>query len=233
VDLGEPPVDHEIFELSAVVAVGRPDYKISIAVALRGDLWHRAWSTAGWGRWENLGHPALGIAAAPAISTRPTGDVDVWVVDANRSINHRIWSPSTGWRPWERPGGLALTSVAAVGHPDGSQFLFSIGTGGGIFQRIWRPGSGWSGWTDLGRPGDSAWPGPGAAVRPNGIVDLFALNKGHIYHRWRNTSGVWSAWGSIGGENIDTAPSAAGRPNGALDVVVGLPDDTIWHRAYG
>jgi hypothetical protein len=240
VNLGGPPGVHDSqYRLTAVAAVGRPDYKISIAVYLKGFIWHRAWSSpGGWGAWENIGHPPAAADSAPAISTRPTGDVDIWVVDNNRAIGHRIWSPGIGWRSWETiagPDRFVQTGVTAVGHPNGSQVLFAVASGDNVFERVWRPDVGWSGWTNLGKAGSSAYPGVGAAARPNGYVDLFARNpdNGQVYHRYRNNSGVWSGWGSIEGANVDTAPSAAARPNGALDVVVAIRGGSIWHRAYG
>jgi hypothetical protein len=236
-NLGAPPNYSNGGDVSAPSAVGRPGGRLSVVIVNRGDIWHKSYEPgADWSGWEYLGHPPTGVGSAPAVSSRPNGVVDVWVRDNSFRLQHRHWQAGYGWSPWENLGGFVVRAApAAVGAANGNVWVAVVGNDTDIYHRVWSPSSGWSPWYNSGAPSVSGgYPSPAIAARTNGVIDIFAHGgaSGSLSHRWRSPSGSWSGWGSLGGDNIDTAPSAVGRPNGALDVVVGLTDNTVWHRGY-
>jgi hypothetical protein len=232
--IGTPTGEGRDLDFSEPSAVARPGTRVSVVVAVDNLVWHRAWQGS-WGSWENLGLPIEGLTSAPAVSTRPDGTVDVWVTDAFLRIQHKLWLPQRGWQPWEIVGFFARSAVAAVGAPDGKVWLAYVGGDLQIKHRVWSPATYlWSQEYDSGAPSTSGgWPGVAIAARPNGIIDLFGHGglAGTIEHRWRSPAGVWTEWGSLGGSNMTSAPSAVVRPtNGVLDVVAADWHNDVWHR---
>jgi hypothetical protein len=217
-----------------VSAVGRPGNRLSVVVADAGQIRHQAYDAGAWRGWQALDPP--GFQGHPAVSSRPNGTVDVWVQAANRSVLHRAWTTTGGWGGWENLGGVVRGDPAAAGGGDGSVWLAAQGTDGNYYHRVWSPSGGWSTWYNTGTPpgGTMLEYSPGISVRPNGVVDLYAVAfpSGPLYHRFRSTAGVWSAWESLQGANIALGANATARSNGALDVVVRKNDGTVWHRAY-
>lgn len=232
--LGAPAGQGEIIG-SDVSAVGRPGGRLSVVVTAGGQIWHKAYD-GGWRGWENLGLPPSGPAFSPAVSTRPNGTVDVWTRAVNGAVYHKAWAGGAWPVGWESIGGNVTGAPAAAGGPDGSVWVAALAPDGFYYHRVWSPSSGWSGWFMTGAPpgGTPYSASPGIDVRPNGQVDLYALANGGgpVYHRYRSTTGTWSAWGSLQGSGIVDGPNAVARPNGALDVVVHKGDGTVWHRAW-
>ncbi|GIM97515.1 hypothetical protein [Paractinoplanes toevensis] len=232
--LGSPAGSDQIIG-NDVSAVARSGGRLSVVVTAAGLVWHKAYD-GGWRTWENLGGPPSGPAFSPAVSTRPNGTVDVWTRAVNGNIYHQAWTGGAWPRTWENLGGGWTGPPAAAGGPDGTVWVAALNTNGFYYHRVWSPSAGWSGWYDTGTPpgGTPYFASPGLDVRPNGLIDLYAIaaDTGPVYHRYRSTAGTWNGWGSLQGSGIVTGPNATGRPNGALDVVIRKSDGTVWHRAW-
>lgn len=220
--------------VGSVSAVGRPGNRLSVVVADGPTIYHQAYDGS-WRGWESLGQP--GFLGRPAVSSRPNGTVDVWVRGTKQDVLHRAWTPAGGWGSWGSVGGVTTGAPAAAGGSDGSVWVAARGTDGNLYHRVWSPSTGqWSAWFNTGSPpgGTTVVGSPGIDVRPNGLVDLYAMaaEDGPIYHRYRSAAGTWSAWGSLQGGDLVEGPNAVARSNGALDVVVRKRDGTVWHRAW-
>jgi hypothetical protein len=232
--LGQPPVA-PLGTDPDVSAVARPGNRLSVVVSAGAQVWHRAYQTGGWSvDWEPLGRPAAGLGSAPAVSARPDGTVDVWVRGGDGKVYHRYWAANGGWRPWNSIEGGIGGAPAAAGGADGSVWVFALGVDYNFYHRVWKASTGWSAWYNGGRPATASYYGPGVAVRPNGLVDLFVTEglEGPLRHQIRSTNGAWSGFGSLQGADIESGPNASARPGGALDVVVRKADGTVCHRLW-
>src|SRR6185437_3496199 len=72
-------------------------------------VWHRPFA-AGWGGWESLGAPPVGMTSDPAAVAMRPGRIDLFVQGGDGQLWHR-WYES-GWSGWEPLGG-GLTSAPA------------------------------------------------------------------------------------------------------------------------
>jgi hypothetical protein len=56
-----------------------------------------------------------------------------------------------------------------------------------------------------------------------------------LWHRFYQPGSGWSPWGRVSdlpADGVTTAPHAAGRASGELDVVVRSPDGKVWHKFW-
>lgn len=108
---------------------------------------------------------------------------------------------STSW--WASTSGIDATrsTVAAIGHSDGSEDMFTISSSGALQHRYWTPTGGWSSWLNVPAAA-SPLESISVILNADGHWDVFGLaDDGNIYHDVYNSG--WSGWSSL------SAPSSA------------------------
>jgi hypothetical protein len=108
------------------VSWGPPDRRPGVSPAPRIDLfvrgtdnavWHRWFDTDRWFGWESLGTvPSGGLASAPAVAATEVGDLDVFGLTGDTSLQHRPYFQ--GWLGWRAEGNAYWTP----------QWTYGVGT---------------------------------------------------------------------------------------------------------
>jgi hypothetical protein len=152
--------------------------------------------TASWHYWTPFAAPPGGATMAAAAS-RPSGELDVAVVNAS-GVFHNWWNGSWhGWGALGMPPGGA-THIAAAGRANNDLDIFVV-NGQGLWHRWWAGGR-WNGWESLGAPPSAvalefvAVAAKPTSPFPTAQLDVFGLNGlGEMWFRsW--AGGNWSGW---------------------------------------
>jgi hypothetical protein len=143
---------------------------------------------ASWTGWSSLGGTFTGT---PAV-TYHDGRFDLFAINANGAMSHRIWD--NGWQDWTSLGGTFPANSGVTAVFNGNYHIFATATNGQVYEDSLTPGASWTGWSSLGGTAT----GTPAVTYHDGRFDLFAINvNGAMSHRiWDNG---WQDWTSLGG----------------------------------
>lgn len=193
--------------------------------------------------WDTLGG-AFTSAPAAAFRTKLFGGtgIDVFARGGDYAIWQRAYRGN--WSDWLSVGG-SLTSAPAVAS-GGTTLLdvFARGNDNRLWHRNWdenRENRGtWTNWESLGgsftsAPAAVAWGGNAGLPYQSYVaqhLDVFGLgNDRALWHRSLD-HGRWSAWESLGGQNIAGDPTVASWGAGRLDVFVLTTGGQLWTRSH-
>jgi hypothetical protein len=132
-----------------------------VAVA-DGEVWHRRRqgvpdSVPAWSAWQRLTGLSPDVTDV-ACSSRGTGHVEVFAVDAAGRISRRDYTEAAGWSGWQdlpAPARQRVAAITSTSHPFSPYQKLAVLTTAGQVYHAWRsafgPGgeSGWTPWRDL------------------------------------------------------------------------------------
>lgn len=192
-------------------------------------LVHRAWTSAGWGKWETFDTDIT--ASQPAAVSRAPGSIDVF---ARAKTNELIYIHGKGveWTHWVSLEGNLASEPAVVSWGPERIDVFARGANdNNLWHRcltgdIWRP------WENLGGNITST---PVVVSLNVNSIDVFARgSENDLRHlRWNGTE--WGFWESLGGK-MTSPPAATSWGGNRIDVFVrgkkeGVHED-LWHQAW-
>jgi hypothetical protein len=188
-------------------------------------LWLREYSQGGWSDLETLSGAAV---FAPAILSRPSGDLDVFATSAIGCL----WVKSrrnTSWQSWKTllpSGSVKGQPVAAMG-PGGSVDVFVLNNASNYLRQNCTD-TGWGNWENLGGSFRSA----PTAVNYGDITELFGISNAGDLQTTTIVNGVSAlGWTSLGGKVDVGGCGATADGSGALMVaVVGVKPQALWTR---
>ncbi len=186
---------------------------------------------AGLSGWDEAGISALygpparlKVKYGPAVTSRNSGNLDLFAVGETGTVFHRLWSGR--WYNWLPLGGVATASPAAVSWGPGRLDVFVRGVDNQLHHK-WYDGNAWSGWEGLGGCLSDA---PAASSWGAGRIDVFVRGcDGVIYHKW--FEGGWSAWESMGASSYD-GPAAVSWGPGRVDLFIRGTNNALWQRYF-
>lgn len=143
---------------------------------------------------------------------------------------------TAAWNAWgslQRPPGTNVETQPAVVARTSGQLDVGVLASNQVWHKWWASGSGWSPWGSLGKP-PGAISAPSFASRPGGVLDVVLTADAGLWHRFFAPGSGWSPWGRVGDmpAGAATAPRAAGRASGELDVVSRTTDGKVWHKYW-
>jgi hypothetical protein len=184
-------------------------------------LWHRAWTTSGWGSWESLGGT---LTSAPSVASWGPGRMDVFVRNTSNALSHIAYDSST-WYPWESLGGTLTSAPAAVSWGPGRIDIFVRDTSNGLSQLPYQ--GQWYPWASLGGILTAA---PAVSSPASGQLDVYVRDTSNsVEHRTFN--GSWTDWtgnGVITNAPAGTAPAVISS-NGHDTLYYLGTDNAIWY----
>jgi hypothetical protein len=218
-----PGLPVEITNYYVSVDEGATWIHVPQGVPLRGQwVAHYPWSP--WGPGLEPEH------VAPAVASRATGLLDVFVRGENGHLWQRSWL-ADHWGPWLELGGGRLTSPPAaiadrnlLGGPVPRLHVYVRGADQQLAERDWTLAGWGEHWRDLGGRLTSA---PAVAM----IGSLrYVFVRGHdhqlAYKRWNGEE--WSEWRDLGG-TLTSAPAAVSWGPGRIDVFARGADHQLLH----
>lgn len=178
---------------------------------------YTAWLTPGkgWGGWERLGNPSVGVFSQGATVTAindSAGNLRLFAVDEDGRVYTASLEPGKSWQDWAPLPVPNLgvfnqgTTVTAVEDSAHNLQLFAVGKDGRVYAAWLEPGKSWAGWSGL--------PAPNLGVFSQGapltaIVDsarnlqLFAVGEnGHAYAAWLEPGKSWAGWNGLPVPNL-------------------------------
>jgi len=140
---------------------------------------------------SGTGHPnaMAGPFGVIAATSRGPGLIDVFWVDADRSLWHQGYSDGA-WQEPESLGGTLASGPTVVAWAVDEMEVFAVMDDGELWDRYW-DGAAWHPWESLGgelagQPAASSW----GADR----LDVFAPGRdGRLWHRWWDGT-HWVDW---------------------------------------
>lgn len=194
----------------------------------------------GWGDWEHVGAGARGL---PAAATKPSGQLDLVVRNADATFGNKVQTPGSppSWWPSQLGlaglGGSSSRAPALVRRGDHLS-AFMLGNDNSVYHKVWDPLlAGWwpsqTTWDSLGGPASA----PPVAVSPDpGSLDVFTLGaSGKVLHKsWSTSTGQWSpspsGWNDLGA--MGSAPTAASWGAGHIDVIALDAGKRAYNKVY-
>jgi hypothetical protein len=189
-----------------------------------------------WTGWESLGGETT---AAPAISSKGSGSLNLFATGTNRAVWHNWFDLRVGhWSGYEPVPGFSATATAPASASWGSgrADVFVRGTDNALWHTFYEEPS-WAGnWESLGGVLTSA---PAVCSRGQGRLDVFVRGIDNQLWQLFYVKGIgWQGWLPVGG-TLTGAPAAAcwtrtGERAGEqrVDVFVPGTDQALWHRFY-
>ena len=204
-------------------------------------IYQTRWNGSSWSGWQNLyGNMQSGPAATTYYQTGDAWHLQLYALGWNGEIWEKFFNFSTGqWYGWGSLGGSCTSAPAAFGTDaiGGYRYLYVLcrWTNGAMYEKHWN-GYTWSNWASLA--GD--WTSGPAATPYNQPGDGWRFNvyatglNGAVYEKFfRTSTGQWSGWSSLGGQNT-SAPAANSYSPSDLRVHARGRDDPSgggWNRA--
>jgi hypothetical protein len=211
-----------------------PDEIQLLARGAEGELLHGTLGGNEWDGFECVGVPAglggapLGLASAPSVCSRVSGQMDVFAIGAAGALLHATWDPA-GFSELESLGGIDLPNtssgpisghVSACSCGDRRMGVFARGPAGDLLLKWWN-GSAWSAFASLGSPQepDCLYPAvrraasissaPAACGGGATRLDVFARGpRGDLLHSWWDGQ-EWHVFESLG---MPRSPTGAWIP---------------------
>ncbi len=169
----------------------------------------RSWSpSAGWSAEDTTSLAGGKTLSAPALVSRASGLVDVFVRAVDETVWRDAWNGSawSGWTPV--PGGMTTTDApATTTRTTGTMELFARGRDGEV-QWSTFDGAVWSSWRRVAGAVES---GPAAVYDGAGRLYLFARQGGDVAYNVY-ADGSWSGW-----QPMHPAPPPPAAPTCAAD----------------
>lgn len=174
-------------------------------IQFRGALWQSV-DSASYNDWASLNHAELNpivnavgeIVIWPhesrklSVSSRTSGQLDVFDVGSNRQLRQKIWNGSS-WSGWIYHGGTLTSAPSVASRQVGHLDVFVRGQDHAIYYKYLNS-TGWHGFYTLGGVLTSS---PASTASSSSGVDLVALGTNrHIYERHYNGYN-WSGWDDI------------------------------------
>jgi hypothetical protein len=220
---------------SLTAQVGGPNLIDMLAISNEGHLLHIAYTSAGWGFWQDQGTTDLGggLTGAVLSATAIVGGngIQIFAITYFGHLLHRIYQ-RTGWNEWEdlgttqQGGGLVGSSLAATAGMNPIDLL-AISADGSLLQNTW-DGSQWSDWqlqgsTDLGGGlvGSAV-----CAVAGSNWINAYALSVDGLLLGQGGTENGWSGWSAVTPDTPTRklAGPIAGAVNGAEIDIIAVTD---------
>ncbi|WP_203909470.1 peptidoglycan DD-metalloendopeptidase family protein [Rhizocola hellebori] len=186
-----------------------------------------------------------GNAKDMAVAGLPDGSAQVAIIGADDRLYHRVRQANGTWTEFQPLNGMGTTSpaqgkrVAICGLPNGSAQLVLVGADDTVYHRV-RQANG--AWTEFGRLNGFGTTTPAGArdVAISGQPDntaqvlIVGMDNG-IYHRLRQTSGVWTEFQPLNGNGTGataqgSAVAIAALPDGSAQVVIAGGGGQLHHR---
>lgn len=193
----------------------------------RGNLGHinqRYWTAAGgWSGLIDLGGAMLD---SPAVCSRGTGLIDLFVRGGDNCLWVREYSTALGWYSNYSVGGAGCTSgPAACARTSTTRDVVVRGGNNETWLYQWDSGSGWFANYSIG--GYSIY-APAICGLDNDHLDFFIVSSDYcLYHKsWYRYYG-WTDWVNMGGY-CTSEPAVCTRDANHMDVVVRGGDNALW-----
>jgi hypothetical protein len=183
------------------------------------------WTTAGnWGNWGDLGEYT--ITSSPAVTSRSSGGVDVFVKSAANKIVYRNYSTAdenwagTSWADIGlNAGSITATSApAVVASADGARMnVLARHTDGSLLTLMWTKAFGWYNWVDRG--GDIIGR-PAASTRAGNSIDIFLRDHDNsLIHRFSPDGDNYTSHPPTDfGGYLTTSPTSVSWNNQRIDI---------------
>jgi hypothetical protein len=185
--------------------------------------WHEfsiAGAAAGWGS-DNLGGT---FTADPDISSRETGELDVFGRGVENSLWIDSWPTASGWSGWQYMGGALTSGPGATSWASNRIDVVMKDGANTVSHWYWQAGGGWAA-DNLGGPITSD---PDISDWGPGRLDVFARGAdGGLLHKYWGGAG-WSGWEAMGG-SLAGGPTAVSWSPGRIDVFARMSDNTLGH----
>ncbi|MET7638255.1 family 43 glycosylhydrolase [Streptomyces sp. NPDC005438] len=181
-----------------------------------------------WGGWEDFGDSAR---TAPTVGTHPDGRLELFAVEDDGTLIHRVRNAEGDWGEWDAlPGREGAPPQVVRGEGDRLE-LFGLTPGGDQLTHRRQDASG-----DWGEPehfgGPAASP-PAVAADSTGRLQVFVVERGGAALKRRAQTapgGGWGEWTEFGGPTSGR-PVVAAQQDGRLEVfALGPYGDKIARR---
>lgn len=218
------------------------------AVDGNGNLCH-AWQTQAsstsdtggvWSSWEPLGQGFLG---KPAVISDALGQLHVFGVATNYTLETRSQTGPGAWSAWLNLGGYYPYGTASVAeNHSGTLEVFGVGSGNQI-DHTWQsqppsPSNPTGTWSGEGGNLGGSWPGNPAAIRDSqGNLEVFAVGSTtNLYVDWQTCPGCgWYAqngagWPTLYGNRVSDPIALTTADDGVIIFVRGTDNAMWWIR---
>jgi len=183
--------------------------------------------------YEAQGGVAAAAGSGPAVASRASNRLDVFVRGVDNKLYWKTWNGSD-WSMWGTigapPGGVTSDPAAVSMGPNDIE-LFVRGADNACWQRSYSSGS-WSGWGSLGGALTTA---PSVSSRGVGELDVFAGGPGNWIWEISLDTGVsptWGDWHDAIDIPIAYAPAAVSWNNTDVDLFFVDVSNKMWHTWY-
>lgn len=207
------------------------DHVELFTVDAQGQPWHN-WTAAGHGKWQGWAK-----LAGPRLATRPIptrwddGHVELFARGADSHLYHAWFDSKNGWQPFAllSPNTTHLGEPSAIEYSkrDGAAtegpWVFARDDQGLLGELHW-DGTAFTSFAPIGK--QKAASDPLGWVRPDGNLEVFAVDSNGTLVRALRSGNNWSAWNPIGNgfdacsvEQPPPPPPDGGAPDMAKGVV--------------
>jgi hypothetical protein len=189
--------------------------------------------------WSGWDAPGGETTAAPAISSKGTGALDLFATGTNKAVWQNWFDLRFGhWSGYQPVPGFNATTAgpASASWSSGRSDVFARGTDNRLWHTFYQEPFWASRWEPLGGVLASA---PAVCSRGEGRLDVFARGTDNQLWQLFYVQGIgWQGWLPVGG-TLTGAPAAAcwtrggeRASEGRVDVFVPGTDRALWHRSY-
>jgi hypothetical protein len=202
------------------------------ACASDGDSWKEILSIYYGYTLTRQGGQATGLPGSPALYDPASGNLEVYGVGSDNTLQEFYWNASSGWHgPKNLGGSIAGTPSAVYDIASGNLEVYARGTDETVQEIYWNPANGWSAWKSLGSQQITG--SPSAVYNPLGKdLEVYAVGapdssgaKPLVEYYW-NSNG-WHGPENLGG-SITGSPSAVYDPAGqSLEIYARGADGTV------
>jgi hypothetical protein len=197
------------------------------------------WTTAaGWSDWADLGEYT--ITSAPAVTSRSTVGIDVFVKSTANKIVYRNYSTHTDdWATptWTTIGDNAATitassAPAAVANPDGTRMnVLTRAADGSLLTLMWTKAGAWYNWVDRG---GNITGRPAVSTRAGNSIDVFLRDHDNsLIHRFSPDGADFTTYTPAdSGGYLTTSPTSVSWNNQRIDVFSRNANADLIQRAW-
>jgi hypothetical protein len=199
-------------------------------VSQNNQLYESVQSTPGgaFSSWTSLGGS---IQNAVSVGTNADGRLEVFARGTDDALWHvwiKIGTEST-WSAFSSLGGKIQAPPVVARNANGRLEVVVVGEDSALYHIEQNsPGGGWgSYWKQPSVVGSA----PAIITNHAGELELFVLGTDQrLYHSWQEgPNGTWSAFGSIGGGQLNSAPAVAMNSSGHIEVFGQGLDHHLYH----
>src|SRR6185503_1370224 len=126
-----------------------------------GNIYRKAFTNGSWNSfWDSLAAPSVGVTSAPAISSRQSGSLDVFVVGNDGNLWRKTFSQNS-WGSWTKhTAPTTLTGSPAAVATGSTQTNIAVRASNGSLRRGVLAGVSTVTWSTIGTASDSGTGSP-------------------------------------------------------------------------